>query len=149
MTIPRFLNIGFTGTQRGMSLGQFAIFAPLVRELIYQQKRPAWFHHGDCIGSDAEAHERARFIGCSIYLHPPADSSKRAFCLADYEAKVQHYLVRNAQIVAASDYMFACPGEDTEQSRSGTWSTIRRAREHLRPLSIIFPDGTIKLENWP
>lgn len=104
------------------------------------------FHHGDCIGSDAEAHDIAEELGFEIDIHPPDNPSKRAYKIPSPGIPVRDklpYLVRNKNIVRATDQLFAAPGEDTEQLRSGTWSTIRFARKLGKPITIFFPNGSI------
>jgi hypothetical protein len=60
------------------------------------------------------------------------------------------YLVRDKHIVQASDLMVACPKGLREETRgSGTWATVRYARELHKPCLLIFPGGTIKLDDGP
>lgn len=138
--------LGFTGTQRGQTARQRATVRYLFGELNLRV-----LHHGDCIGSDAQADQDARRVGAMIVLHPPEDPSKRAFC--DYslphEARdPKPYLVRNADIAREGrDGLIAAPKEYSEVLRSGTWSTIRRARKLGRRIWIVWPDGTFREEN--
>ena len=62
-------HIGFTGTQQGMTLRQKQQLNEILRDLYDKGNR--WFHHGDCIGADAEAHDIATAIGYHILVHPP------------------------------------------------------------------------------
>ena len=117
---------GFTGTRQGMSdfqMGQ--LFGYLLRFKIKE------FHHGDCLGADAQADKIARALGCKIFIHPPVDDKYRAFCARPgdtvYEAKP--YLERDDDIVIATKVLFAAPKSDVEERRSGTWYTIRKARK--------------------
>lgn len=48
------------------------------------------------------------------------------------------YLVRNDRIIFFSDVLFAFPKTPVEQKRSGTWSTVRRARKKGIPI-FYFP----------
>jgi len=99
------------------------------------------FHHGDCIGADAEAHHIVRtfFPHVKIIGHPPVNESKRAFCTFDEVRPADEYLVRNRAIVMCSDLLVATPGEAEEQLRSGTWSTVRYARHCEIPVKILVP----------
>jgi hypothetical protein len=103
-------------------------------------------HHGDCIGADAEFHALAVARDARIEIHPPTDSSKRAWCKADTMWPDHGYMMRNQHIVDCSDTLIATPGEMEEVLRSGTWATIRRARhKHIR-IYIVTPDGHIHEE---
>lgn len=127
--------IGFTGTQIGMTALQKEIFENLICGLKGE------FHHGDCIGADAEAHDIAeKYLECVI--HPPIISAKRAFKKANRICETLNYLARNKAIVIACERMIATPKEFAEQVRSGTWSTIRYAKNSMKSTMIIFPDGS-------
>lgn len=132
--------IGFTGTRRGMTVPQAR---GVVRFLAFQPESVAGFHHGDCVGADAQAHSLALQVGIRrIEIHPPSDPRARAFCQG---AAVVHeeksYRDRNHDIVDASHLLLAAPGGQ-EGKRSGTWATIRYARRAAgMPIVIIMPDG--------
>ncbi len=145
------MQIGFTGTQRGMTELQ----EHSVHVLILQQ-RPTSVHHGDCIGSDAVFHEiiewytRPRRSGheCAIVIHPPRSDAKRAFKKG---TGITHppkpYIQRNHDIVDDSDVLIATPGEDNEVLRSGTWATIRYARMKKKLVYVVLPDGMVDAYN--
>lgn len=132
------MDVGFTGTQRGMTPAQWVT---LWRLLI--DRAPGNFHEGDCIGSDNQAAIGARAAGFRVIGHPPTNDSKRAFFLADEWREPLPYLDRNKRIVHASQEMIATPGEFEEQLRSGTWSTIRYVRRIGKPVHVILPDGHV------
>jgi hypothetical protein len=106
-------------------------------------RAPGELHEGDCIGSDAQAATAARATGFRIIGHPPTNESKRAFFAADEWRPAADYLVRNHNIVDASEQLIATPGEFTEVLRSGTWSTVRYARKQRKPVWMILPDGRV------
>ena len=140
------MRVGFTGTQRGMTPAQKGQFVDLLAKWDDEQDI-VQFRHGDCIGADAEAHSMVR-DNCPNTLiigHPPSNESKRAFCEFDLEMAPFPYLVRNRMIVNNSGFVIATPGEMTEQLRSGTWSTIRYARNRIPfdQVVIIYPDGSL------
>lgn len=137
----RQTRIGFTGTQIGMTHEQRYVFKGLIHEL-----KPTEFHHGDCIGADKQAHELIREISPQTFIigHPPKIDSKRARCKCDMYRMVNDYLQRNQNIVNECEIIIATPKEKEEQLRSGTWSTIRRAKKGWRKLYIINPDGSIQ-----
>jgi hypothetical protein len=130
--------LGFTGTQRGMNDLQRVLFIGFVRGA-----EPTAFHHGDCVGADAQAHciVRHLFPACRIVIHPPIVDSKRAFMQGDEVLPPKEYLERNRDIVAACDVLVAVPFEDEEQLRSGTWSTVRAARRSAKRMSILLPNN--------
>jgi hypothetical protein len=134
------LTIGFTGTQHGMTDLQRQNFQKLI-----VQCSPGKFCHGDCVGSDSEAHVFVRntLKQCLIEIFPPKISTKRAYQVADILNVESDYLERNHKIVDASDCVIATPKEDREQLRSGTWATIRYAKKKHKHIYIIYPLGTI------
>jgi len=134
--------IGFTGTQRGMSYEQGeTLLAFLSRNETNE------FHHGDCIGADAEAHEIAKACHIPIYIHPPLIPKKRAFKHSKFTYPPKLYLERNHDIVDVCSILIACPHSRSEEMRSGTWATIRYAKKKNKETKIIWPDGKIKGEN--
>lgn len=139
------MNIGFTGTQIGLTAAQgrtlFSILQGLRDDLGYRE-----FHHGDCIGADEQAHHIARNLGLKIVIHPPLYGKKRAYCKGDFCHEPMEYLERNQEIVNESNILVATPKEDTEQLRSGTWSTVRRAKKKGIHVIIIKPNG--EMEIW-
>lgn len=127
--------IGFTGTRHAMTEAQ----RQQVHNLI-SLHHPCEFHHGDCIGADAQAHHIARFYGCRIVVHPPTDPKLRAFCDGIILPE-KPYIERNHDIIDAAGFVIATPFEFTEQQRSGTWATIRYARKQQKPLAVVYPNG--------
>lgn len=140
----RYQRIGFTGTRRGMTTNQKVAFSHIIdgmgREL----------HHGICKGADAEAHVMARIRGYKIIGHPPTNS-----IMVDEEIRrdcqelrdPDPYLIRNDHIVIETDVLIAAPYEHKEELKSGTWSTIRRARKYKKPHIIIYPSGSVQTVN--
>jgi hypothetical protein len=54
------------------------------------------------------------------------------------------YLARNKVIVHHTEMMVAAPNGRVERLRSGTWSTVRFAKEKMKRIVWLFyPDGTI------
>jgi predicted Rossmann fold nucleotide-binding protein DprA/Smf involved in DNA uptake len=76
------------------------------------------------------------------HAHPGPDGPARAYCEAEEVRPQRPYLDRNRDIVAASDVLIACP-KGPEQRRSGTWSTVRYARQARLPILIVWPDGEV------
>lgn len=144
--VNRFLKMGFTGTQNGMTVPQYDSFWALMK---FWAGLSNEYHHGDCLGSDSEFHlwlvehhtQPIKFV-----LHPPSNPIKRAFCQYDGLIEIKrerYYLDRNKDIVIETDLMIATPKEEQEVLRSGTWATIRYARQLHKPTYIIYPSGEI------
>lgn len=116
------MKVGFTGTQIGMSDRQKQILQDMLAHF-----RPLEFHHGDCVGADAEAHDIVASIGLKIVIHPPLNGAKRAFKTGGEVLEKKDYLQRNHDIVDATDVLIVAPKTDQEELRSGTWATYRYA----------------------
>jgi hypothetical protein len=130
------MKYGFTGTQQGCTEPQWTV-------LLVELKKATEFHHGDCVGADAEAHAIAKSFGAWTVCHPPLIEKSRAFTVNDETREPKDYLVRNHDIVDETAFMIACPKGMSEELRSGTWATIRYARKRGKSGIIIFPDGSV------
>jgi hypothetical protein len=133
------ISVGITGTQKGLTEAQFAAL-----ELLLPHMGMTEIHAGDCVGVDAEivTYVKEALPSVKTVGHPPTIADKRAFLEYDEERAPKDYLVRNHAIVDAADYLVACPKEDEEVLRSGTWATVRYARKTGKTVVIIKPDGT-------
>ena len=131
--------VGFTGTQNGMTEKQLIMLQGLLSNGCDE------FHHGDCVGADAQAHRLVTDMDKSppIFIHPPKDDSKRAFCptLDERMCEPEEYLKRNHHIVDECDALIATPATNQEVIRSGTWATVRYARTQGKFVTIIPPQG--------
>lgn len=131
------MTLGFTGTQQGMAPRQLKV----VRQLLYNC---VFVHLGDCVGADAQAHAIATEYGVTRIGHPPTERRKRAFLDYDEERGPKPYLMRNLDIAMEGvDGLVAAPSGWIEEQRSGTWSTVRRARKLRRHIWIVRPDGSV------
>ena len=133
---PAFKHIGFTGSRQGLTPAQSAG----LREFLDAHKDTIEsFHHGDCIGADETAHNIAvEILGeDKIYIHPPKETAAQAFCESPHILPALDYLIRNLVIVRSCDTLIAAPKSETEELRSGSWATIRRAREMSRPVVML------------
>lgn len=137
--------VGFTGTRAGMTDAQKGVVERFLR---------AWhvmaFEHGDCIGADDDADEIAVRIGLARVLRPCDIERMRAHGerRGGHVLKVyapERPLVRNEKIVLDSHMMLSTPN-GPETTRSGTWMTIRRARQAKRHIVIVFPSGQMRHE---
>jgi hypothetical protein len=129
------MNVGFTGTQEGMSASQCARVIDLLLKLRLGMTH---FHHGDCIGADEQAHQIIRAIAPTVLVvgHPPSNPAKRAFCQCDILMEEKPYLERNQDIVAACELLIATP-KGPETLYSGTWATVRAARRKGIRIDIV------------
>lgn len=138
--------LGFSGTQIGMSRAQVLAFIDYL-----QRHTVVSFHHGDCIGADAQAHALVQQYSplTEIYIHPSTVKDKRAYCKdATMVFSARHPLHRNQIIIDLSTDFIATPKEVEEVLRSGTWATIRYAwkkfgkrSEHVTILPPITPES--------
>jgi hypothetical protein len=110
--------VGFTGTRKGMTHTQRVQVVNILSGL-----QPDAFHHGGCVGADAEAHALADRLRIPTEIRPP-----------------KPYLERNHDIVDESDVLIATPGQVNEVRRSGTWATIRYARKQDTTVLLVLPE---------
>jgi hypothetical protein len=138
------MKLGFTGTRTGMTDWQKRRLRQFLRHF-----RPDEFHHGDCVGADAQAHKLVRetLPDCTIVIHPGDIPNLRANCKGDITLSVLPCLHRNTLIVSATDEMVAAPETDEEQQRSGTWATIRRARAVAKRVELLEREQPFATEN--
>jgi hypothetical protein len=150
------LTIGFTGTRHGMTDAQKDQVDKYMDQWIQKTDDLVMVRHGCCEGADEDFTVICNYIGfppVGIVAHPPIIQewlSNRAMLLSHYRKRPRNYLLRNRNIVYASDRILATPREyESEQKGSGggTWYTIRYARSlNNKPLYIILPDGKVRTD---
>lgn len=140
--------LGFTGTSRGMSDRQKLTVRALFQEHLTE------LHHGWCIGADAEAHALAKEVCANIVGHPPSDTTRMADLPVRDFARIYpsyRYLTRNRHIVRDGiDGLIATPKTFIQPASligEGTWTTIGYARQARRDIWIVYPDGTVQVED--
>lgn len=111
------MDVTFTGTRRGMSLGQRVALKQVLDLLDVNVK----FHHGAAIGADSQATAIASQAGLTTVAHPAGADP----------------LERNREMVRLADLVIAAPDADDEVLRSGTWMTIRFARKLAVPCLVL------------
>ena len=131
--------VGFTGTKDGLTAPQLLALENLFGRIPGARE----LHHGDCVGADDSAHIIAKRLGWRIVVHPPIQQRRACGHLGDVRLPPEEFLDRNGAIVRASVLLVACPSGSEEQRRSGTWSTVRRARLARIPIAKVFPDGLV------
>lgn len=146
------MHVGFSGTQNGMTDRQSEQVEEILKSIQLNQLDEGGdsdlvLHHGDCIGADEDVHLMLRQPWSSylITIHPPLDAKKRAHMKGDKTFPTHGYLERNRMIVLSSNVLLAAPASE-EVLRSGTWATIRYARERKTPITIVMPDGSVMHE---
>jgi hypothetical protein len=107
-----------------------------------------YFHHGDCVGADTQAHFIAVNLGYKIIVHPPINNRARSYCeVGKGEIREKKpYIDRNHDIVDETQMLIGCSGSQHEVLRSGTWATIRYGRKIGNRVLILYPDGSWKGE---
>lgn len=98
-------------------------------------------HHGDCIGADVDFLVIGSEFTNDVKVHPPKKELFRANSTMGVILPAKEYLQRNKDIVDSSDLLIACPSGTEERLRSGTWSTLRYAKNKGKKYLIIYPDG--------
>lgn len=138
---PIKLNIGFTGTRKGMTPEQRkqVLYWLTIMTKIYVPTA----HHGDCLGADAEFHELCDELKIPTRGHPPINPKYRAYCDFSLGCEAEkEYLERDRDIVNASTILFAAlPGPYELNRRSGTWYTLNYAKERGVMYLSFNPDG--------
>lgn len=135
--------ISFTGTQVGMTDKQKGTLRNRIKAL-----HPLLFVHGGCVGSDDEADAIAASEGVDRLIIVGPYGPKRVwdsgwinrgsnFIIKDL--KVSSPLKRNPIIVRAGVMLIACPQQEHEVTRSGTWTTVRIARRLGKAVEVIEP----------
>ena len=132
---------GFTGTQVGMTPEQKIVLSKI---LVFLEGE---LHHGSCVGADADAHQIAKALDTiCVVIHPPKNKSKMAKLTGDKMRPPKDYLERNHNIVDETERLIACPKDETEELRSGTWATVRYAIKTKKPVTIIYPNGLVEVK---
>lgn len=98
----------------------------------------AEFHHGDCVGADHEAAKIAKGLGYRIVGHPGPYGETCG--LNDFTHDRKPYFERNRDIVLACGEVYAAPETWQEELRSGTWATVRYARNIGTFVQVVGPD---------
>ncbi|KKN36934.1 hypothetical protein LCGC14_0768570 [marine sediment metagenome] len=135
------LDISFTGTQhRDLTTRQCF---DLTNYLIEYRAALRSIHLGDCIMADEQMFTIVQETGLEhlVILHPPSDARKRAYCPVPAQRIMppRPYLQRNRDMAAACDVMLAAPKQEGEVVRSGTWATVRYARQLSKQVIIFNP----------
>ena len=136
--------IGFTGTRDGLTDKQkLALMKEVI--LCYQHEGIKEAHHGACVGADHQFHDMVSWLigKHRMILHIPTSLSMVPGVLMQMpntqKRKPLPYLERNKAIVRSCDRLIACPAQEKEIQRSGTWATVRYARHVGRKIVLLKP----------
>jgi hypothetical protein len=138
--MKKIIKIGFTGTREGLNEFQKS----RILELFYKYiDHHIDIYHGDCIGADTDFHKlcldfkKNKNVELVITIMPPDKDIMRGFNKGDIIMTPKPYLKRNDDILLNSDIVIGCPlDKSNEVMRSGTWSTIRKAKKMNKELHI-------------
>lgn len=108
--------------------------------------------HGGCVGADIEALDtfmtkalQTPSLTTKVWCHPGNITHyvgmSESYPLGDVVLAAKPPLARNRDIIDASNLIFGCPA-GPEETRSGTWSTIRYAKKQNKNPTVILPDGS-------
>lgn len=129
------MTVGFTGTRAGMSedqARQLRYVLAVLRHADVAVSQQTLFLDGDCPkGADRQARQIATSMNCRSETVPPVDGTAPAL------------LARDRAIVERCHVLVACPLTDQERLRSGTWYTVRQARDLLKPVFMLSRGGRL------
>jgi hypothetical protein len=101
--------------------------------------------HGDCIGGDAQLARIAKDLGYYLIAHPghpkdPNETKYRAFTdFNDEIREIKPFIVRDKDMVDGAGLLLAAPYQDYEVTRSGTWTTVRYAKNEGVTVAFVYP----------
>lgn len=132
--------IGFTGNRYGLNSNQKEEIKKILNSFT-----SIIISHGDCVGADTDFHKLCMDYRKEhpdktmiIHIYPPDNASLRAFNDGDVVFPTKPYLKRNMDILKNSSILIACPvDKNKEQLRSGTWSTMRKARKRQMVIHLL------------
>lgn len=128
-------HVGFTGSRLGMTPWQRKMFKLVLISRIANYG-VGIFHHGLCIGSDAEAHEDAFKARYQIFGHPPIKEDRvYPFNMNEFTWIDRPFSFggRNQRIIIACKVLIATP----RAGSVGTFNAISHAELIRKPRIII------------
>ncbi|MFI5302857.1 MAG: hypothetical protein ACHREM_32610 [Polyangiales bacterium] len=138
---PNRTAVGFTGTREGFTAEQRLYFETMIAGLALAN-RCVEFHHGDCQGADAEAHDIVRALApdWTIHIHPGPDGDPhRAGKVGDRYHMAKGHFARNRDIVRASSLVLGVSVAPHRLDRGGTWYTLDFAVKNRVPTKVLWP----------
>lgn len=144
------LSLGFTGTRDGFTDAQTKYFHAMLAGLGLAN-RYADFHHGDCEGADAQAHDLVRQLcpDWTIHIHPgPEGDPHRAGRTGDVLYPPKTHFARNRDIVRASTHVIGVSKAPRRLERGGTWYTLDFSVKSKVKTQVLWPAGGVA-DLWP
>ena len=136
----KWARVGFTGTRKGLTPKQHRELKALLADMAIE------LHHGSCVGADEEAMEICLELGIPVVAYPTKHrlqfTAHGAREIKPMQTGKNPELTRNHKIVDVCDVLIACPKEDAEVLRSGTWACIRYAKRH-KPVIMLWPHAAV------
>jgi hypothetical protein len=135
---------GITGTRFGWTPEQEGAFRTFLRDNVAMTE----FHHGLCVGIDAQGHEAVREIRKDVRIvgHPSVDKKLEVVEVSrcDELREDKTHFARNRNIVNETDAIVVIPAQSEWQPQGGTWYTHDYAVKRGKPVLIIWPDGMVQ-----
>lgn len=145
------MRVGITASREGMTTLQRDAFRRDILALEAFSSPGCEFHHGGCVGGDTEASHILKaeeaLLPVQVVCHPSNILSMTGKFFAHKIFPAKKPLDRNKDIVDSVTMLYVCPKSDHEELRSGTWATCRYARKRGVEVRIIWPDGSVSIEN--
>jgi hypothetical protein len=133
--------VGFTGASGGATANQLERLRERLGNLSVEGFNE--FHHGLCVGADEQAAKIAKELGFRVVAHPglapnPLNLAYRStFSGNDEVLDAKPFAIRDRSIVETTERLLAVPSTQSEDPGSGTWATVRYARELQKPVDLI------------
>jgi hypothetical protein len=129
----------FTGSRNGMTEEQSAGVERLLKELDV-----GTLLHGVAIGADEQTSLIAQRMDLKVKAYPADAGDDRSTTAFATEWKPpQAPLERNKVMVTNAHLLIATP-DGPEKVPSGTWATVRFARDKKKLVHVVMPDGKVE-----
>lgn len=137
-------HLGYSATRHDFTAWQTRMVTHLLAG--YRLKGFTDFHHGDCVGGDLFAALIAYGLGYTVHCHPPENPVLRGWAPSHIVYPSLSYLQRNAVIANSAHEGLGVPNTEhmIDDTRSGTWMTIRRFDARNIPHWVITPTTWIR-----
>jgi predicted Rossmann fold nucleotide-binding protein DprA/Smf involved in DNA uptake len=149
MRREKHLIVGFSGTAGEMTRPQRAALTAFFINRVVEKDSIVF--HGGCVGVDQYVHSLCLKHGVLVEVFPSVKHDHWFVPAGSYSWGRVHEamlpLERNHVIAEVPARLVAVPETETMVLRSGTWATVRYALKANRPVILILPNGSIRMEN--